>query len=298
MTIYKGPSIYRRNFIASAAGAAFVMPASSLADDMLGSMSNDGNVWARGRRQVSPQRLRNVRVLEGTHIPSREIDTEIVLAIDGSGSTLEGPNSNLDIQLEGTAQAFESDDVIEKIIMRRGIGATVVLFGSVAIQTVPWTFIRNKEDSFKFAGILRGSGRKANVGPDTGIIHGLFAANDLFAGSPFDGRKHVLDMSGDGIGTVLSELERVASNMLTKKFGVLANGIVVPSPEEEDVVGHYKKNVITDWRVAREMGIVPGRLWEVSVRADFPEIFREKLKEELFGWQMPHHMPYTIRAPG
>jgi len=287
----------RRSFIASTAGAtAALLTSPSSAQDVFDNMGPQ----PRTSRSVTIQRLQNVRVLNAAKIPKRKIATQLVVCIDSSWSAGDGIGSNTQIQIEGIAGAFESDQLINTIEQRNGIGVTAIQFGERAAQIVPWMFVSNREESYKFADILLNS--MENVGPDTGIVHGLAAAAGVLEYSPFNrhgSERVVVDVSGDGVDGVMPHMVKPFSVALTKEFSARVNGLVMRDPyiTLAELREYYKNNVVTDANNAADACIPEGKLWEVFDTARFMQVMQSKLIEEIVGGVMPER-PYFVQMPG
>ena len=138
------------------------------------------------------------RAIAGSHYdPAREVDVELVLAVDISQSM---DREEQEIQRAGYVAALTSPEVLEAI--RHGplgkIAVAYMEWGSTGDQFIvaDWSVIHDSSTAAAFAtkiaeAPLRHSQR-------TSISAALSQAAKMIATNPYDGLRKVIDMSGDG----------------------------------------------------------------------------------------------------
>ena len=155
---------------------------------------------------------------------AREVDLELVLAIDVSRSVDE---EEARLQRDGYIAAFRHPSVIEAI--RRGpLGRVAVSYfewgdyGNTHL-VVDWTMIGDRASALAFADEL---GRTMPMSARrTGISGAIDYGVSLFDRNRFDGRRRVIDVSGDGANNS-GELVTVARDRAVAA-GVTINGLPI-----------------------------------------------------------------------
>ena len=127
-----------------------------------------------------------------------EVDMALVLAIDGSSSV---DHSEFNLQIQGLARAFASPDVIDAIKqcpLGRIAISVVEWSGSMSqIVAVPWSIVSDSDSAHRVAYAISTIPRQTaghtsiSAAIDFGIVH--------LAQSPVKARRHVIDISGDGV---------------------------------------------------------------------------------------------------
>lgn len=126
------------------------------------------------------------------------VDLELVLALDVSSSV----NFNeYRLQMQGYADAF-ADARLQQAITEfapDGVAVALVHWAGAAEQraVVDWRLVRNPSDAAAFAESVAQVPR-AYPGSRTAIGAALRFGAGLFADNGFDGRRRVIDLSGDG----------------------------------------------------------------------------------------------------
>lgn len=152
------------------------------------------------------------------------VDIELVLSVDVSRSI---DAWEFDLQRQGYANAFRDERVLEAIAsgaMQR-IAVTLVEWSGVTEQAVviDWMTIANIEDADAFSRALEAKSR--TFAGRTSISTGIDAAMEQFARSPHEGRRRVIDVSGDGINNSGRPVTDARDEAVAK--GVVINGLAI-----------------------------------------------------------------------
>ncbi|MCB2225174.1 MAG: DUF1194 domain-containing protein [Desulfarculaceae bacterium] len=170
------------------------------------------------------------------------VDLQLALLVDVSGSV---SNSEFNLQMQGYAQAFRSDEVISAIV-GNDIGSIAVnmVFWSGRNQqatAVDWFYIGDAATSFDFASAL--SEVKRPYSGSTSISGALSYATSLFAtDETYLATKEVIDISGDGT----NNQDPYGLNLKTARADALAAGIVINGLPigNNSLAEYYSSNVI------------------------------------------------------
>jgi Protein of unknown function (DUF1194). len=162
-------------------------------------------------------------------VPARaeEVDLELVLAADGSGSI---DDDELSLQREGWASALTSNDVLAAI--RSGlIGAIAVAYvewggPQSQVTVVDWQVIRDPATAEAFAHKLRTRPRGA-YGYNS-ISNAIDYSVRLVEENGFTGMRKVIDVSGDGPNIGGRPLAEARAEALAKGFTINALAIRRP----------------------------------------------------------------------
>jgi hypothetical protein len=133
----------------------------------------------------------------GTRAAPVDVDLELVLAVDVSGSM---DRQEAALQRTGYVAAFRHPTVIEAI--KRGplgrIAVTYLEWGAYGNthHVIDWTLIDNEATAENFARTLEKTARL--VASRTSISGAIDIATGLLASNNFNGRRRVIDISGDG----------------------------------------------------------------------------------------------------
>ncbi len=176
------------------------------------------------------------------------VDLELVLAADGSGSIDE---DEFRFQREGYAAAITSEAVLRSIQAGRQ-GAIALAFVEWAAPdsvhtVVDWQVIRTAEDAAAFAAQLLAAPRVA--WGFNSISEAIAHSMALIDSNAIDGRRKVIDVSGDGPqinGRPLPLIRAAALNA-----GITINALLVnrpggsrPGPGGMPLAEHYARDVI------------------------------------------------------
>ena len=218
------------------------------------------------------------------------VDLELILAVDVSGS-VDAIEARL--QREGYISAMTSETVMKAIKsgpFRRIAVAYVEWAGEQYQQTVmPWTLIESLEDSQNFMAKVADSPYVAIRW--TSISAAIDYSVKLFAESPFEGTRRVLDISGDGKNNHGREVADARADALAA--GVIINGLPILSSR----AGAYDSAAVRGWPSDPDLDSYfqttviggPGAFMVPAESFDtFSEAVKSKLMREIAG--IPPHI--------
>lgn len=191
----------------------------------------------------------------------------LVLLLDTSGSI---HKSEYELQRDGTAAAFESEEIGRVIDRAGGVAVTVVEFASRTRHVLPWRLITAREESRRFAADLRATERGISGSTATAIA--LDEAVRLFDTAPCEPDEKVIDVSTDGPPD--NDQNVPAARDRAFAAGIKINGIGVfthSTPVGEAPSDFMRKDLITPG----------GFAIDVTNWADFEQAIRRKLILEL-----------------
>ncbi len=169
------------------------------------------------------------------------VELELVLAVDASSSVDE---HEAVLQMQGIAAAFRHPEVQAAIRAtgHRGIAVALIQWSDFVSQqkAVDWTLVRNAADAAALANDIAAAGR-AIPGGGTAIYGVINFALHEFAANAYDGRRRVIDVSGDGRSDLL--VPTTAARDRAVAHGVAINGLVILG-EDPDLDRYYRENVI------------------------------------------------------
>lgn len=211
-----------------------------------------------------------VLILPGSSLARQNVDLELVLAVDVSGSV---DGDEFALQMGGIAGAFRDPDVIQVIerVTQRGIAVAVVLWSSSEWQSVAvdWQRIVNRADALAFAAAVDAAPRQSTG--NTAIASAIDFSVREFQGNGFEGSRRVIDVSGDGISNDGPDTAPARDRAVA--LGITINGLVIV---ENNLPARkfYREKVIGG----------PGAFaMDAHGFADFARVFRRKLLRELAG---------------
>ncbi len=172
---------------------------------------------------------------------ARTVEVELVLAVDVSASV--DPHE-FDLQMRGYSEAFRSPDFLEALKGLGGDGLAVAMVQWADINQqgvcIDWMHIHDKRSSDAFARAIDGTGRLFEQG-QTAIGQALEFCLRLFPARGYQGRKRVIDVSGDGYSNK-GTLPNGARDRAARQ-GITINGLAIIN-EERYLAGYYQRNVI------------------------------------------------------
>ncbi len=217
--------------------------------------------------------------VEYTEDGREKVDLELVLAVDVSSSIDETEARG---QREGHVAALADPEVISAI-QSGGYGRIAVMYlewADADFQRVvaPWTVIGTEADAQAFAATLATSpfisGRRTAIGA------AIDSSVSLIEGNAYEGRRRVIDLSGDGpqnAGPSLSAARDRADNAL-----ITVNGLPIDNSRQHpfrpsvtiNVSAYFENEVITG----------PGAfISPTNEHEDFVDALRRKLIIEIAG---------------
>ena len=169
------------------------------------------------------------------------VELELVLAVDASSSVDDG---EFELQMQGIAAAFRHPGVQAAIrgTGEKGIAVVLIQWSDFAIQqkTINWTLVRDAVDAAALADDIAAAGR-AITGGGTAIYGVINIALHEFDSNGYDGRRQVIDVSGDGRSDLLVPTTAARNRAVAR--GVVINGLVILG-DEPYLERYYRENVI------------------------------------------------------
>jgi hypothetical protein len=205
-----------------------------------------------------------------------DVDVQLILAVDVSRSIDE---DEAKLQRQGYIDAITDKNVILAMLggeKHRIALAYVEWAGSAYQQTIiDWTLIDSPEAARRFADKLAESPRSAEMW--TSISAGILYCAAKFENNGFEGKRKVIDVSGDGRNNSGPDMATAREAVLSK--GISINGLPVVNdrpnfgrPPERDLDIYYEQNVIGG----------PGAFMIVAKDfSDFTRAVRAKLIREI-----------------
>ena len=153
------------------------------------------------------------------------VELELMLAVDASGSVDDG---EFELQMRGFSEAFRHPDV-QAAIRKAGDGGVAVALmqwsdGVRQIMPVDWSLLQDSQSAIAFANRLDATGRKIPSG-GTAIYGAVNFAIHEFRRSGFDGRRRVIDISGDGRSDLI--VPTLAARDQAVADGITINGLAM-----------------------------------------------------------------------
>ncbi len=201
--------------------------------------------------------------------PRVSVDLELVLAVDTSASV---DAREFDLQMTGLADAFRDPGVLAAVRRPGGIAVALVQWGGPGSQAVSvgWAHVFDADSAVRFADAVAGS-RRLFLMEETAIAPLLYFAMGLFDDNGFDGRRRVIDVSGDGPNNT-GFYPGIMRDWVVAA-GITVNGLAIRN-EHADVDRHYRDHVIGG----------PGAfVMRAADYRDFADAIRRKLIREIAG---------------
>jgi len=184
---------------------------------------------------------------------AERVDLLLILAADVSGSM---DDSKFDLQRSGYAAAFSNPRVIEAI--RAGpngrIAIAFIEWSGILQQkiVIDWTVISNDETARRFGARIMEAPRAFDKN-STSISAGIDFAMAQLDQAPYEARRRVIDVSGDGDNNTGRDVTAARDEAVTK--GVTINGLVILSQTQTSsnhahtnplggLADYYRDNVI------------------------------------------------------
>lgn len=216
----------------------------------------------------------------GAEARQGQVDLEIVLAVDASGSVDE---SEFRLQLEGIAEAFRDPEIQRAILSgpNQRIAVAMVVWADSAFPKIAtdWYVLADAASANAFADLAQTfhakTGRSKGIGGGgTSIGDAIAYSIAMIEGNGIAAQRRVIDVSGDGIetepwaapATMLPE----ARNMAAAR-GIVVNGLAILN-DYRHLSTYYQRNVI----VGEGSFVIEAGNYE-----DFRQAIREKLLREI-----------------
>jgi len=187
--------------------------------------------------------------LHGPSAQTRDVDLQLVLAVDSSGSVNFG---EFELQAVGIARALRDPEVVEAVERwtPNGIAVSVVHWSGRRQQlvAVDWIVAGDRASLHALAASIEGMGR--SMLGETAIGDMLRYAIDHLARSPFRGARRVVDVSGDGrsnAGLAPGPLRdaAVAAGITVNGLAILSDDLAVDLYYADHVIGGPDAFVLT-----------------------------------------------------
>ena len=198
------------------------------------------------------------------------VDVELVLAVDASGSV---SAAEFDLQTHGLADAFRDPAVIAAIRDSGPDGIVVALMQwsspGQQVVAVDWTVAYDAASAAALADRIEAAGRL--ILGETAIDGALRFAAGLIDANGFEGRRRVIDLSGDGQTNWGRDPDPARDRAVAA--GITVNGLAIVN-EQPGLAQYFREHVIGG----------PGAF--VAVAADYDDVaaaIRLKLIQEIRG---------------
>lgn len=238
-------------------------------------------VTANSIKQLARCILAALTVCFASPANAEEVDLELVLAMDASGSI---SNAEYILQLEGTAAAFR-DPAIQAAITSGPVGkiaVSVMLWSDAAFPKIKsgWFVLDSARSADTFARLVEtfqlSDDRTVDIGGGgTGIGAGVREAVKMLSANTHQGLRQVIDVSGDGIETEFSFSRGIMvrdAKLMAQANGITVNGLPILSENFPALDKYYRDEVI----------IGPGAFVEKATSfEDFGRAIRRKLLREI-----------------
>ena len=177
----------------------------------------------------------------GAQEPGRPVDLELVLAVDASSSV---SASEFELQIQGLAKAFRDPRVLQAIGAAGELGLAVSLVqwsdSRKQFLAVDWTLVAGPDGAGAFADKVADTPRFV-IGGGTAIGGVLNFAMRLLDANDFQGRRRVIDVSGDGRANQGAEPAKLRDQAVAQ--GITINGLAILN-EDLTVADYYRAQVI------------------------------------------------------
>ena len=208
---------------------------------------------------------------------------ELILAVDASTSV---DQREYGLQIGGLAEAFR-DPAVHAAIRQssdEGIAVAVVAWSGASSQSVlvPWTRVFDEESARGLADRIAVPGRAADG--DTAIAKALRFMMPLFETNGLNGRRKVIDVSGDGRDN--RGPPPIMVRPLLLEAGITVNGLAIMS-DDVGLHRYYIGNVISG---------TGAFAMAVDDYDDFAQAILKKLLREIIGAPVANLEPPGSRA--
>ena len=221
--------------------------------------------------------------LTGSARAQVDVDLELVLAIDSSGSV---DFAEFELQASGIARAFRDPEVIEAIrgAAPNGIAVSVIQWSGrhQHLAVVDWTKVTDAASAEALAAAIEATGRVL-IG-ETAIADALKFATEQLAYGPFRGARQIIDLSGDGVTNAGGDPDPIRDAAVWA--GITINGLAILN-ESPTLDLYYADHVIG----GPDAFVVTARDYD-----DFARAIRLKPLQEIRGAPLAHAEPGNVRV--
>ncbi len=199
-------------------------------------------------------------------VMAQPVDLELALLVDVSGSIT---NAEFDLQKEGYAAAFESQEV-KNAMQGKTIAVTAIFWAADQQSVIPWRLV-DANGADRLAGAFRRINRSLlSIGANqTNVGSALDFGRRSFDNNGFESSRKVIDISGNGVANG-GLLPVSGQRDLAVQSGITINGIVIGN--ETEVVQFYQSEVV---------GGTDSFLNQASDFSTFAEVIKNKLVREI-----------------
>jgi hypothetical protein len=169
------------------------------------------------------------------------VDLQLVLAVDASGSV---DQRRFELQQQGYVAAFRDPRVLQAIQSgsAQAIAVTMVQWTGpeLQIQVLPWTLLNDTTTAHAFAAAIAATPRQLFSG-GTSISGAIDYAVPLMQEGQFQGRRRVIDISGDGVNNRGRPAASARNDAV--EAGIVINGLPILE-REPNLKGYFSDQVI------------------------------------------------------
>lgn len=180
-------------------------------------------------------------LLLATPLQAQEVDLELVLLADASGSITQ---AEIDFQRESTATAITDPAVIEAILntLTGSIAVSYVEWAANQATVVDWTVIDSPESAEAFAAVLLGPPRLATG--RNAIGNALLEGKRLIEMNEIASLRQVIDFSGDSTGNFSgASIEEARQEVIAA--GIVINGLpILDGGDDDPLLQEYEARII------------------------------------------------------
>ena len=170
------------------------------------------------------------------------VDLELVFLVDASGSI---DDEETGLQRQGYADALAHPRVLDAIKSgtKHTIAVAYIEFAGEGCErlAVPWTLVDGIESARAFGAAVIGLDRDYCYGGN-GVGDGLVFSAGSIHNNAFNGKRLVIDISGDGPNT-FGTPENVARDLAVAR-GITINALVIERPEMPNLETYFRDDVI------------------------------------------------------
>lgn len=146
------------------------------------------------KRALTVATIAAAAVLGSMQAQAVPVALELALMADVSGSV---DTADFNLQRLGYQHAFEDAAVQAAIAASpNGIAVSLIYWSDAVVQTIGWTHLTDAVSANAFAAAIAAAGRPFSGG--TGMTNAMTFTSGLFTNNGFEGRREVIDVSGDG----------------------------------------------------------------------------------------------------
>ena len=174
-------------------------------------------------------------------IPEPQVDANLVLAVDASGSV---DNTRFELQKQGYAAAFRNPKVLAAIRAgdRQSIAVSMMQWTGPTLHVivVPWMVVRDQRSAVALAAAIDAAPRQI-FGGGTSLSGAIDYSVAMLTANPIRATRQIIDISGDGSNNI-GRLPTQARDEAVK-LGIRINGLPILTLEP-DLDVYYRQNVI------------------------------------------------------